>query len=62
MGPERFKEWQAKMGWSGAELAKRMGKSPDTITIYRMYGVPPGQSVTVGLALAALESRLEPVK
>ena len=62
MSPERFKEWQESMGWSAAETARRLGKSADTITSYRIYGVPEAQSKVIGLAMAALESRLEAVK
>jgi len=58
MAPKRFKEWQAKMGWSAAETAKRLGKSPDTITAYRINGVPKAQALVIGLAMAALEHRL----
>lgn len=61
MTAKQFKDWQARMGWSAAEVAKRLGKSPDTISAYRVNGVPKGQATTVGLALAALEHRLEPV-
>lgn len=56
-----FRAWQERMGWSAAEVAKRLGKSPDTISAYRIHGVPKNQSVIVALAMAALESRLEPV-
>ena len=62
MSPKRFKEWQESMGWSAAETARRLGKSPDTITSYRISGVPETQSKVVGLAMAALEGRLEAVK
>ena len=61
MKPERFKEWQGRMGWSAAECAKRLGKSPDTITAYRINGVPNAQARVVGLAMAALDAKLEPV-
>lgn len=61
MSPKRFKEWQDRMGWSAAETAKRLGKSPDTISAYRINGVPVAQSTVVGLAMAALDAKLEPV-
>lgn len=61
MTAKTFKDWQARMGWSAAETAKRLGKSPDTISAYRISGVPKAQSLVVGLAMAALEHRLEPV-
>lgn len=61
MPAKRFKEWQERMGWSAAETAKRLGKSPDTISAYRINGVPNVQALVVGLAMAALEHRLEPV-
>jgi transcriptional regulator with XRE-family HTH domain len=61
MSPKRFKDWQERMGWSAAEVAKRLGKSPDTISAYRISGVPKAQALVVGLAMAALENRLEPV-
>lgn len=61
MTAERFKDWQKRMGWNAAECAKRLGKSPDTISAYRINGVPKAQSVVVGLAMAALEHRLESV-
>lgn len=60
MTANRFKDWQRRMGWSAAETAKRLGKSPDTISAYRINGVPSAQSRVVGLAMAALEHRLEP--
>jgi len=61
MTADRFKDWQKRMGWSAAEAAKRLGKSPDTISAYRINGVPKAQAQVVGLAMAALEHRLEPV-
>jgi len=61
MSPKRFQDWQARMGWSAAEVSKRLGKSPDTISDYRNKGVPKAQAQVVGLAMAALEHRLEPV-
>ncbi len=61
MTPKRFKDWQERMGWSAAEAAKRLGKSPDTISAYRINGVPKAQATVVGLAMAALEHRLEAV-
>lgn len=61
MTAKTFKEWQSRMGWSAAETAKRLGKSPDTISSYRIHGVPVAQSRVVGLAMAALEGRLEPI-
>jgi transcriptional regulator with XRE-family HTH domain len=56
-----FRDWQERMGWSAAEVAKRLGKSPDTISAYRISGVPKAQARVVGLAMAALEHRLEAV-
>jgi len=61
VSPKQFKDWQSRMGWSAAETAKRLGKSPDTISAYRINGVPKAQAIVVGLAMAALEHRLEPV-
>lgn len=61
MTAKAFKDWQTRMGWSAAEVAKRLGKSPDTISAYRINGVPKAQARVVGLAMAALEHRLEPV-
>lgn len=58
MNAKRFKDWQDRMGWSAAEAARRLGKSPDTISTYRVYGVPETQSVVVELAMAALEHRV----
>ena len=58
MSPKHFKDWQERMGWSAIETAKRLGKSPDTISAYRINGVPKAQAIVVGLAMAALEHRL----
>lgn len=59
MTGKEFKQWQANMGWSAAETAKRLGKSPDTISNYRQRGVPRREQIVVGLAMVALEHRLE---
>lgn len=61
MDAKRFKEWQKRMGWNAAETARRLGKSPDTISAYRINGVPKVQALVVGLAMAALEYGLEAV-
>jgi transcriptional regulator with XRE-family HTH domain len=61
MTAKQFKEWQSRMGWSAVETAKRLGKSPDTISAYRINGVPASQSRLVGLAMAALSSRLDAI-
>ncbi len=61
MTAKTFKDWQERMGWSAIECARRLGKSADTISAYRISGVPKAQSIVVGLAMAALEHRLESV-
>lgn len=60
MSPKRFKDWQERMGWTASEAAKRLGKSADTISAYRQRGVPGREATVVGLAMAALEHRLDP--
>lgn len=60
MDAKRFKEWQKRMGWNAATTATRLGRSPDTISAYRIHGVPANQSVVVSLAMSALENGLGP--
>lgn len=61
MSPSTFQDWQKRMGWTAAEVARRLGKSTDTISTYRLRGVTAREAKVVGLAMAALEHRLEPV-
>lgn len=61
MDAKRFKDWQKRMGWNAATTATRLGRSPDTISTYRIHGVPAQQATVVGLAMAALENGLRPV-
>lgn len=60
MTAKQFKEWQARMGWAGAEAGKRLGKSADTISKYRTQGVPPREAIVVSLACKALEAGIKP--
>jgi transcriptional regulator with XRE-family HTH domain len=60
MTGKQFKEWQVTMGWSAAEAARRLGKSPDTISKYRAKGVPQREALVVTLACKALEAGIKP--
>lgn len=60
MTAKEFKAWQADMGWTATEAARRLGKSADTISRYRAHGVPERDAVTVALACKALANRLTP--
>jgi hypothetical protein len=54
MTPNEFNAWLAAMKISGAEAARLLGVTPNTITRYRRAGAPR----SVGLACAALFHRL----
>lgn len=54
MSADDFKAWQAHMGWSSAETARRLGVSSDTITRYRHRGVPKRLGRLVGFACSAV--------
>ena len=60
MTAREFKEWQKSMGWTAAEAARRLGKSPDTISAYRSKGVPLREAVVVSLACKALTAGMKP--
>lgn len=67
MDAATFRAWQAHMGFNGAETARRLGKSEDTISRYRKRGVGRSESRSIGLACAAIsmglpEWRREPTK
>jgi hypothetical protein len=54
MTPNEFKAWLAAMKISGADAARLLDVTPNTITRYRRQGAPR----SVGLACAALYHRL----
>ena len=58
MDSQTFIAWQEHMGFSGAEAAREIGKSADTISRYRRNGVPESESRIVGLACAAIAMKL----
>lgn len=60
MKPETFRAWQDHMGLSGVEIAKALGKSDETISVYRKKGVPKRESLLIRLALRALANALPP--
>lgn len=62
MDGKTFREWQEDMGWSNAEVTRRLGISKDTVTTYRNKGVPPRTALMMGLAMQALAHRLEAIK
>lgn len=55
-----FRVWQAIMNLSGRNAAAALGKSEDTVTLYRHHGVPDRESRIVRLACAALLHDLKP--
>lgn len=54
MTPNEFQAWLAAMKISGAEAARLLDVTPNTITRYRRKGAPR----SVGLACAALFHRI----
>lgn len=55
-----FRIWQTSTGLNVREAAEALGKSADTVSLYRRDGVPPRESRIVRLACAAILSKLEP--
>lgn len=66
MTPEDLRAWQAQMGLTGREAARRLGVSPATYQDWvtgtsRTSGKPITKlPALLGLACAALAARLEP--
>ena len=55
-----FRIWQAGTGLNVREVAEAIGKSPDTISLYRRDGVPERESRIVRLACSAIANDLRP--
>jgi len=60
MTATEFRVWQARTGIKNGDLAEQLGKSRDTISVWRSQGVGDRDSKTVRLALAAIEKGLAP--
>ncbi|CDX26760.1 conserved hypothetical protein [Mesorhizobium plurifarium] len=57
-----FIAWQSHMRFTSAEAARQLGKSADTISRYRRFGVPESEALIVGLACTAIAMKLPPWK
>lgn len=55
-----FREWQSHLGLSAKDCSRLLGKSDDTISRYRIKGVPIGEAKIVGLACSAIAFNLKP--
>lgn len=60
MPPKDFKLWMVEAGLNGREAAEALGKSTDTISRYRIVGVPTTEAPIVRLACAAVLAKIEP--
>lgn len=62
---KEFRNWQNSIEIEGRpirgiELARRLGRTDDTITKYRNVGVPDSEEPTLRLAMAAISANLKP--
>lgn len=57
-----FRIWQATVRLNGRKTALALGKSEDTISLYRTQGVAARESRIVRMACAAILANLEPWK
>lgn len=55
-----FRIWQSTTGLNVRQTAEALGKSPDTVSLYRRDGVPERESRIVRLACAAIANDLSP--
>lgn len=55
MTATEFRVWQAQVGIKNGELAERLNKSRDTISDWRVNGVPSSTSAMLRLALSTIE-------
>lgn len=60
MDAKDFRIWQAMVDKNGMQAAMALGKSPDTISRYRKFGVPASEAPIVRLAMAAIAAGLKP--
>lgn len=60
-----FRRWQAEIEVEGRpirgiELARRLGREPDTLSRWRNSGVPDSEEKLLRLAMAAMSAGLQP--
>jgi hypothetical protein len=60
MQAKDFKLWMVEAGLNGRQAADALGKSTDTISRYRITGVPKSEAAIVRLACAAVLAKIEP--